>query len=360
MDRLEKFLTFLSMFEISNKKIESILNVVEQENLENVSQLADNGFVMDILSTKEYHEILPKCDDRLMTSYLTNLKKDGIQVVTKYSESFPESLIDLPDAPLLLYAKGDLSLLKEKNCLAMVGTRTPTNYGKYITDKFAEELAKAGCVIVSGLAYGVDSLSHRKALEVGGKTISVLGGGFNHVYPEANTNLANEIAEKGLLLSEYCPSARPTKYSFPKRNRIIAGLSKGILITEAGKKSGTIHTKDFALEYGKDVFAVPGNVNSEKSSLPNELIKSGQAECVLCANDILEYYGIEKAHTEKITLNLNMEEQIILNLLKDGEKDFDYLAKNSQIPVNFLNSYLTTMEIRGLIRRLPAKTYMLN
>ena len=359
MNNNTKILTFLSMLELSNKKLEKIMEIVEDEEIESPLELADNRNVCEILSADEYHELLKKSDARLVNSLFENLEKDGIIILNKESENYPQALIDLPDAPMLLFCKGDVSLLNQ-DAISIVGTRMPTNYGKFITEKFAEVLAKAGIVIVSGLAYGVDSLSHRKALEVNGKTIAVLGGGFNHIYPEANTNLAQEIAERGLLVSEYPPFSRPTKYTFPLRNRIIAGLSLGTLITEASMRSGTIHTKEFALSYGRDVFAVPGNVNSSKSDLPNSLILSAQAECVLSAEDILTHYNYNIKKAEKRVVEVNMEEEVILKLLKNGEQDFDYLAKNSNIPVNNLNSYLTTLEIRGLIKRMPAKTFMLN
>lgn len=359
MDNYKKILIFLSKFELSNKKLETIMQIVEDKNIKNIEELSNDGDIMDSLSSIEYHEILKNCDERLLASMITNLEKSNVKVLTKNDEEYPESLIDLPDVPMILFAKGNLDLLKAK-AISIVGTRMPTNYGRFVTEKFAETLAKAGVVIVSGLAYGVDAISHKKALEVGGKTIAVLGGGFNHIYPEAHTNLANEIAEKGLILSEYAPFIKPTKFSFPRRNRIIAGLSLGTLITEASKKSGTIHTKEYALTYGKDVFAVPGNINSPKSELTNMLIKSAQAECVLSGNDILEYYGISTQNEKKKMISLNFEEQTIINLLQNGEQDFDYLAKNSNISVNNLNSYLTTLEIRGLIKRMPAKTYMLN
>ena len=143
------------------------------------------------------------------------------------------------------------------------------------------------------------------------------------------------------------------------RNRIIAGLSDGVLIVEAGLKSGTIHTKEYAMEYGKDIFAVPGNVTNPKSELTNTIIKAGQAECVLSADDIIEYYGLQKQAKANAFVSLNFDEKKIVDLLADGEKDFDYLAEKSKISVNILNSCLTTLEIRGLIRRLPAHCYSL-
>ena len=352
----KKILIYLSLAEIPNKKMEAVMEIVEENGIDDIKKLVTDKDVMSVLSANEYANLAKKFD--VFDSYVKNLKSDGIEVIIIDDENYPNRLKDLPDAPLLLYAKGDASLLNS-DCFSIVGTRIPSNYGKFVTEKLARELAEAGLTIVSGLAYGVDSLSHRSALEVGGKTIAVLGGGLNHIYPEANTNLAEEIMKKGLVISEYPPFSPPTKYTFPLRNRIIAGLSLGTLITEASKKSGTIHTKDYTLDYGRDLFAVPGNINSSKSELPNELIRSSQAECVIEVDDILKFYGIDGVKKEEKTVEVSFDEQTILNLLKDGEQDFDYLAQKSQLPTNILNSCLTTLEIRGLIRRMPSKTFML-
>jgi len=350
----DRLLVFLSMTEISNKKQEMILEALQDFSVENVLR---NNQVMDLLSTEEYHKMLEKYDRQMLDSSIENMQKAGIKILTIFSSEYPSVLKDLPDRPLILYAKGDLLLLKEK-CLAVVGTRTPTNYGKIITEKFVDKLARSGLVIVSGLCYGIDAIAHRKTLDVGGKTIAIVGSGFNNIYPATNTALANEISEKGLLLSEYPPSFVAKRYTFPRRNRIVAGISSGVLIPEAGMKSGTIHTKEFALEYGKDIFAIPGSINSDKSELPNHLLKTAQAECVTDANDIIEFYGLNKVAKQKV-IGVSFDEQSILKLLENGEKDFDFLAENSKIPVNILNSCLTTLEIRGLIRRLPAKTFSL-
>ena len=352
----KKILIYLSLAEIPNKKMEAVMEIVEENGIDDIRKLVADKDVMSVLSANEYANLAKKFD--VFDSYVKNLKSDGIEVIIIDDENYPNRLKDLPDAPLLLYAKGDASLLNS-DCFSIVGTRIPSNYGKFVTEKLARELAEAGLTIVSGLAYGVDSLSHRSALEVGGKTIAVLGGGLNHIYPEVNTNLAEEIMKKGLVISEYPPFSPPTKYTFPLRNRIIAGLSLGTLITEASKKSGTIHTKDYTLDYGRDLFAVPGNINSSKSELPNELIRSSQAECVIEVDDILKFYGIDGVKKEEKTVEVSFDEQTILNLLKDGEQDFDYLAQKSQLPTNILNSCLTTLEIRGLIRRMPSKTFML-
>ena len=353
LTKKEKILVLLSMFEVSNKKQETILELMEDVSPE---KIFENQKVVELLSNEEYHKLVG-FDELTLDRCIENMQKSGITILTVLSEDYPKSLVDLPDRPLILYAKGDLSLLGRKS-VAVVGTRSPSNYGKIVTEKFVDKLARAGVVIVSGLCYGVDAIAHKKTLDVKGKTIAVVGSGFNNIYPSTNTNLANEIAENGLLLSEYYPSFVAKRYTFPRRNRIVAGLSDGVLITEAGIKSGTVHTKEFALEYGKDMFAVPGNIGSEKSELPNYLIKTAQAECVLDGDDILSYYGIDKV-AKKQVVALNFDEKLIVDLLAEGDKNFDDLAEKSKIPVNILNSCLTTLEIRGLIRKLPAQTFAL-
>ncbi len=352
----DRFLIFMSMHEIPNKKQEALLEELQDFSLDKV---LFGPFAQKILSAEEIKKLQDAYDGQALDNAIENMQKAGIQILTIFSQDYPNSLIDLPERPLVLYAKGDISLLT-KRCFAIVGTRLPTSYGRVITEKFAKKLAEAGLVIVSGLCYGVDQIAHRATLDVGGKTVAIIGSGFNHIYPSTNTSLAKEIVEKGgLVFTEYPPSFEPKKYTFPRRNRIVAGVSDGILITEAGLKSGTLHTKEFALEYGKDIFAVPGNVNSEKSDLTNVLIKSGQAECAISPNDIIEFYGLEKKLEENKFVSLNFDEQKIVELLKNEPQSFDFLAQNSKIPVNLLNVCLTTLEIRGLIKKLPTQMFCL-
>ena len=350
----DKLLVFLSAFELSIKKQESILDSLEDFSVESVLR---NSKLLNILTTDEYHKLLENYDKRILDSSIENMQKNGIEIVTIFSDNYPEKLRDLPDRPLILYAKGDLSLVNKKS-VAIVGTRMPSNYGRVITERFTEKLAQSGLVVVSGLCYGIDEIAHKKTLAVGGKTIAVIGSGFSNIYPASNTSLAQEIAKRGLILSEYPPSFKPKRYTFPRRNRIVAGLSDGVLIVEAGIKSGTIHTKEYALEYGKDIFAVPGNITSPKSELTNDLIKTGQAECVLSADEIIDFYGLKKSAKQQ-AITLSFDEKAIVDALSDGEKDFDFLSRKTKIPVNILNSCLATMEIRGLIRKLPGQSYAL-
>ena len=356
MTEEEKLFLLLSQFEISNKKVEKILDELgEHISIGRFFKIKD---LAKILGEELYANMQVCASEVRLRQYQRNLEESGITLLTIFSKSYPEKLAFLPDKPYFLFCKGDLSLLSKKS-IAIVGSRMPSNYGRMMTDRFAGQLAQSGVVIVSGLAYGVDSIAHRKALEVGGNTIAVLGSGFNNIYPAEHQSLADTIAKEGLLISEYCPSMKATRYSFPQRNRIIAGLSDGVLITEAGIKSGTIHTKDFALDYGRELFAIPGNITSEKSQLPNDIIRSGQGQCVLCVEDILSSLGMSKTEQPKKQMQLSFEEQEIVNLLSNGDFDIEYLSKNCNLKVNILNSCLTTLEIRGIIRRLPGEVYSL-
>lgn len=352
----EDFLVFISSFDLSCKKLHNLFEFFDQED-----------FSFDIVNYKDFISIVGKdCSEKIQKNanmtYLEKYKDElfdkNIKLITYEDKAYPKKLKNIFEAPYFLFCKGNLSLLNDVG-IAIVGTRMPSNYGKLVTEKFAKELAEGGVVIISGLAYGVDSISHRKALECGGKTIAVLGGGFDKIYPSQHTDLAREIEEKGLLVTEYSPSYPVAKFTFPNRNRIVAGLSNGILITEAGMKSGTMITKDFALDNGINIYAVPGNITSEKSAGTNSIIFHGQGECAIDPKEILKDLGIEKTE-KKIAIQLNLEEQIIFNLLQDGEKDVDYLCEKSGLNVNKLNSLLVSLEIRDIIKKMAGGVYAIS
>lgn len=227
---------------------------------------------------KEYRENLEQ--------YVKYMKKYNIGIITLKDKDYPKNLLHIYDAPAILYYKGDKELL-HTDIIAMIGCRECSNYGKEVSIKFSYELAKCGITIISGMAKGIDSYSHSGCIKAGGKTIAVLGSGLDRIYPKENSSLYNEILSTGgLILSEYIIGTKPNKLNFPARNRIISGLSKGVIVAEAKEKSGTLNTVDFALEQGKEVFVVPGNITSENSTGTNELIKQG-AKCVTCVEDIL-------------------------------------------------------------------------
>ena len=349
-----EFIKYLSAFDLTTKRIENLIELMEGDfSFEKLKSLKLGQIVGDELAKN-----LKNCAFQdFLDDYLEKLEKKHIILLTICDSEFPDKLTKIEDAPMYIFCKGDISLLNKK-AIAIVGTRSPSNYGRVVTERFAGELAKEGVVIVSGLAYGVDGISHRKALDVGGKTIAVLGSGFDHVYPAVNTNLAEEIAEKGLLISEYRPGVSATRYTFPRRNRIVAGLSDGVLITEAGKKSGTLITKDFAIENGIIVYAVPGNITSEKSYGTNEIIATLQGTCALSSEDILKDLGIDKSKRKK-SLQLSIEEEKIVEILSNGERDIEFLSENVDFDIKKLNSLLTTLEIKSIIKRLPGGFYSL-
>ena len=357
MDKRNLLLVFLSQFDLTSKKMEEIISFMKEPSILCFSK---TKFPKEIIKPENFANMKECADEKLTETYVKNLSDRDIFIVTIFDDDYPEKLKQMNDSPYILYYKGDLSLAS-KPALAVVGTRKPSAYGKMATEKIVGEVAGAGVVIVSGLAYGIDSIAHRKTLEVGGKTIAVLGSGFDNVYPSQHRSLADEIARKGLLISEQRPKKGAIKYLFPLRNRIIAALAEGTLITEAGMKSGTVHTKDYALDFGRDVFVVPGNIDSPNSDLPNEVIKTGQGMCVTCGKDILENYHISP-QAKQITMfeNLSPEEEKIVNLLKDGIKDIDYLTKNVDFDISNFNTCLTMLEIRGIITRMAGGQISLN
>ena len=349
------FFTFIASFDLPCKKLHKLFTTYIGED-----------FSFDVVYEKEFLKIVGQdlcerikenANEKYLNSFKDELFEKKIKLLSYEDEQYPERLINMTEAPFFLFCKGNISLLN-KTGVAVIGTRMPTAYGKVVTERFAGDLARNGVVIISGLAYGIDSIAHRKALEVGGKTIAVLGGGFDKIYPSEHTDLAREIAEKGLLVSEYSPKFVASRYTFPQRNRIVAGLSNGVLITEAGAKSGTIITKDYAIDNGITIYAVPGNITSEKSACTNNIILHGQGLCVLSAEDILGDLGINMNKNQKV-VQLTLEEEKIVELLSNGEKDMDFLCQNLDISAKNISSLLVNLEIRDIIKKVAGGMYTL-
>ncbi|MFD2133116.1 DNA-processing protein DprA [Pseudogracilibacillus auburnensis] len=217
------------------------------------------------------------------------MKKDEeiAQIVTIYDKEYPDQLKTIPDAPLVLYTLGNIALLKHLPSISVIGTRKPTNEAPQKLKQIVTPIIKNDWVIVSGLAYGIDSLAHKLALFHKGKTITVLGSGLNHIYPRENIQLFEQIAKMGLVVTEYPPDVPPRKYHFPERNRIISGLSLATLVIEATEKSGTLITVDQALDQGREVYAVPGSPLIKQTVGCHQMIQDG-AKLIMCANDILD------------------------------------------------------------------------
>lgn len=282
----------------------------------------------------------------------------GIKIITFEDEEYPPLLKEIPDPPFVLYVKGNLNLNCEYN-IAIVGTRNPSIYGLKMAEKFSSELASIGFTIVSGLARGIDTQAHRAALKVDGKTIGVLGSGFLHPYPKENEKLMEEIFENGAVVSEFPLNTLPLRENFPRRNRIISGLSKGVIVVEAGQKSGALITANYAIEQNREVFAIPGQINSLTSSGTHKLLKEG-AKLVEDISDIIEeiYPQIEfKKEQKKVKIEVNQEEREILEIIKKEGTHIDEIFSNTDIPPSRVNQILLNLQFKGLIKLLPGKIY---
>ncbi len=278
----------------------------------------------------------------------------NINKLTFSSIGFPEVLRNIPDPPEQLYHTGSpLSELLNKPCVTIVGSRRVSAYGRQVTTKLAGQLAEQGIVIISGLALGVDGLAHRAALEAGGLAIGVLPGPLDNIVPATHRRLAMAVLDKGgALVSEYPPGIPPQKRNFVARNRLMAGLSPVLVITEAGEKSGSLHTARFALEQGRTVLAVPGNITSWGSAGTNNLIKTG-ATPITTAKDIFYALGLKATHGKPAAIKGRTEhEQTVLNLLTRGLSDGDQLLDHSGLNVSQFNQALTMLEISGKVRAL--------
>jgi DNA processing protein len=265
----------------------------------------------------------------------------------------PKKLQLIPDPPARLHILGhNLENLLSKPCLTVVGSRQVSTYGRAVTTQLVSEVAGAGVVIVSGLALGVDSIAHQAALDAGGLTIAVMPGGLDHIYPASHTRLARQIIDQGgALVSEYPVGTAPQRWYFVARNRITSGLGDAVLITEASHKSGTLHTAEFALEQGKDVLVVPGNITSPTSVGTNNLLKSG-ATPVTTSTDILRALGIEPTQQSRAPQGSTPAEQAVLDLLATGTADGGALQSLSKLDIAIFNQTLTMLEITGKVRAL--------
>jgi len=298
--------------------------------------------------------------------------KAGCALITLASDAYPLLLREIADPPLVLYARGDVQALSQ-HALAIVGTRRPTAYGSSVAHRLASDLAQRGLVIVSGLARGIDSASHRGALEGGGKTVAVLGSGIDVIYPGENKSLAKKIIESGAMISEFPLGTGPTPQNFPIRNRIISGLALGVVIVEAAEYSGSLITARLALEQNREVFAVPGNITSAQSFGPNHLIKQG-AKLVDQWVDVIEEFPAtirmqllppdeaSKAGPQTTSLfetSLSPDQKTVFETLRADEALFiDSIFGAVQLSQPRVLAALLELEMSGLIRQLPGKNFI--
>jgi len=287
-------------------------------------------------------------------------KERGISIVSIEDPSYPRLLKEIHNPPLLLYVKGTLPSDNDV-CLAIVGTRNPSMYGIRMAEKFAEQLSTYGIAIVSGMARGIDTAAHKGVLRAGGKTVAVLGCGLRYCYPAENFSLLNEIAQTGAVITEFPSYIKPLPENFPRRNRIISGMCRGVLVIEAGQKSGALITANFALEQGRDVFAIPGRADEFTSKGTNQLLKEG-ATLIENVEDILDALNLEVRKEEKKkeenTDNLSEAEKTILDSITTGTKvSIEEILMDTGIEQNLLFQSLLSLITKGLILELPGKFY---
>jgi DNA processing protein len=292
-------------------------------------------------------------------------KKSGVKIITLLDQDYPQRLKEIPGPPIVLYCLGQMTP-DDNLAIGIVGSRRASWYGLNNAEIFAAQLSARGITVVSGMARGVDTFAHRGALKAKGRTIAVIGSGFNHIYPEENAGLAQEISACGAVISEFPMEAKPLAQNFPRRNRLISGLSLGVLITEAARNSGALITSDFALEQGREVFALPGRIDSVGSMGTNALIKQG-AKMVTCCDDILEELNLSGVSQQKKESALNtqeiqsgQEENRLYEYISRQPTGIDDLVERSSLSSSRVLSLILKLQFKKLIKELPGKQYMRN
>lgn len=288
------------------------------------------------------------------------LEKAGARVLTWNDPAYPARLKEIDDAPPLLYVKGELAPQDELS-VAIVGTRRATPYGRQVAEEMSFQLAANRITVVSGLARGIDAIAHRSALQAGGRTLAVLACGLDLVYPPEHKKLASEIVERGALISEQPLGTQPRGDFFPRRNRILSGMSLGVLVVEGDLKSGALITADFANDQGREVFAVPGSVFSTQSRGTNLKIQRGEAKLVLKVDDILEELNLQTAPQQTEMMELNPATDTEAELLRHISREpihIDEVCRESGLPVSTVSSLLAMMELKGLVREIGSKAYV--
>lgn len=362
MEREQYWLWITNIKGIGRKKINYLLESFEHPKY--VWEATD-GELKGVkgLKTVDREVLIQSRDEGKIESLWRKMISSDIKFYSIENSKYPNVLKNIYDPPFGIYVKGNL-LENETPSIAIVGSRKCSEYGRTIAEYFGKELAKMGIIIISGLARGIDTAAHRGALKANGKTYAVLGCGVNVCYPKENFNLMKEIMSSGAIISELPINATPIAGNFPMRNRIISGLSDGVLVVEAARKSGSLITSDLALDQGKDVFAIPGRITDKLSEGTNDLIKIG-AKFVTKIDDILEdifnNYCVEKVNnSENNKISLAENEKIVYSCLSLEPLFIDEIHSKTRLPINDLAYILIKLEYKGVIKQLPNKYYIKN
>ena len=292
---------------------------------------------------------------------IQKIAAQGVQVLTWESEHYPSLLKNIAQPPPVLYVRGEITPADEF-AVAVVGTRHASTYGKEVARRLATGLAENGVTVVSGLALGIDGIAHKAALDAGGRTLAVLGCGLDTIYPATHQELAKQISRAGAVLSDYPLGTRPEAINFPPRNRLISGLSLGAVMVEGGLQSGALITVRFALEQGRETFAVPGNIYNRSSEGTNAIIQRGEAKLVTCVKDILEELNLTMVAQQNEVRQVVPEsptEQTLLACVGHDPLHLDELVRASGLPTATVSSTLCMMELKGMVRRVDNTSYVL-
>lgn len=332
-------------------------------SVENAWQ-AKSGEISKILnlSSKISSRLFEEKNNIIPERELDSVYKYKVNVLTIEDALYPKNLKTIHYPPPVLYFKGTI-VKADKNSISIVGSRKATYYGKMVAEKLSKDLTLAGLTIISGMARGIDTAAHKGALSVNGRTIAVFGCGIDHIYPPENRRLAQEMQESGAIISEFPLSTLPERQNFPRRNRIISGLSLGTVVVEAAEKSGALITADFALDQDREVFAIPGNINSPLSDGSHNLIKQG-AKLVNNYQDILEEIHIvlsQKADEKEMVkenTSLTEEEKIIYRLITKEPIQIDEIIDTSNLSAGKVSEILLNLELRDLIKEIEGKRFI--
>lgn len=318
---------------------------------------------VDSISDKIAHNIKTFDRETFANGQLKILEKTKSGIITFWEKEYPENLKNIPDPPPILFIKGNI-LPEDKLAISVVGSRKSSSYGKITAGTISKELAEQGITIVSGMAHGIDTIAHQNALKANGRTIAVLGCGLDIIYPKENKELFHRICENGAVISEFPFRTTPEPGNFPRRNRIISGLSLGVVVIEAGARSGALITAHLALEQNREVFALPGNVSSKSSMGTNKLIKESGAKLIQSVEDILveleahfKKRGAKKRKPDT-ELQLSGDEKIIMGILSENPLYIDKISAQAKMPSQSISSILLGLELKGMVKQLQGKQFI--
>lgn len=331
---------------------DSVLNATEKQLLD-----------VDGINRSVARNILEqRGNENEIRSQLSRMNRANARIVTIWDKDYPENLKKIYDPPVFLFVRGSL-LQEDKYSIAVVGTRNPSVYGRHVAEKLTAQLVEKGICVVSGLARGIDTIAHSVTVRSGGRTVAVLGSGVDVIYPNENKKLSEQILLSGAVISEYLMGAKPDAVNFPRRNRIISGMTIGTIVVETDISGGAMITASMALDQNREVFAVPGNITEKKSRGTNKLIKEGRAKLIEDISDIIEELGnkirplVKNVDKPQQRVQLSLFEHKILEILTDEAQHIDVLAERSGMTTSDLLVQLLGLELKGVVKQFPGKYF---